>query len=141
MEHIPKDIEKYLVKDEIVEKRFNLKEGCAVFATNKRLFIKKGNLVRDIDYSHISSIEFKAQRSWVALVAGILLVVLSFISEQWVGDFRWILLIVGIALFIVGFRRNEKIALAVVGLAEERKLSGKSSELDALFKLIREKRV
>jgi len=140
MEDIPKDIEKYLVKDEIVEKRFNLK-GCTVFATNKRLFIKKGNLVRDIDYGHISSIEFEAQRSRVALVAGILLVVLSFISEQWVGDFRWILLIVGIALFIVGFKRNEKITLAVVGLAEEQELSGERSKLDALFKLIREKRV
>ena len=141
MEDIPRDIEKYLVKDEIVERRFNLKEGNTVFATNKRLFIKKGNLVRDIDYSHISSIEFKAQRSRVALVAGILFVMLSFISEQWVGDFRWILLIVGIALFIVGFKRNEKITLAVVGLAEEQELSGERSKLDALFKLIREKRV
>ena len=139
MEGIPKDIEKYLVSDEIVEKRFDLK-GCIVCASNKRLFIKKGNLVRDIDYNHISSIEFKTQRSWGPVVGGICLVVLGLISMQWLDSLGWILLVVGVVLVIAGLVRSEKVELAVVGLTIPLKLLGQRSDLDSLFRLVREKR-
>ena len=48
MESIPKDIEKYLVRNEIIEKHFHLRKrfdlrGDNVDASNKRLFIKKRN--------------------------------------------------------------------------------------------------
>ena len=139
MEHIPEDIEKYLVKDEIVEKCFNL-SGCNVYASNKRLFIKRGNIVRDIDYGHISSIEFKAQRSWGAVGGGIFSIVLGLILVRWFGGPGYIPVIIGVVLVIAGLVRGEEIELAVVGLAIPLKLSGQRSALDSLFKLVREKR-
>jgi len=39
---ISKDIEKYLVKDKVVEKKFRLK-GQTAYASTNRLFIKKGS--------------------------------------------------------------------------------------------------
>ena len=140
MEDIPKDIEKYLVKDEIVEKRFDLK-GCIVCASNKRLFIKKGNTVRDLDYSHISSIEFKRKRSWGPVVGGFFLFVLGLISLQFLAALGWILLLFGVILVIAGLVPSEEVEMAVVGLSMPVKLSGERTKLDSLFKLIREKRV
>ena len=42
----PKVIEKYLVRDEIIERQFNLQNRTA-YASTRRLFIKKGNTVLD----------------------------------------------------------------------------------------------
>ena len=139
MENIPKDIEKYLVKDEFIEERFDLK-GCVVCASSRRLFIKKGNIVRDVDYSHISSIEYRSKRNWIMLIFGILIAGISFIIKE-ISDFWWALLIIGFMIFLFGLIKKEDVELAVVGLSNPLKLSGQRSELDSLFKLIREKRV
>ena len=61
---IPKEIDRYIVKDELLEKQFSLSgifeiKGTNVYATNKRLFVKRGNTIRDISYDHISSIMMK----------------------------------------------------------------------------------
>ena len=60
MEQIPEDIEKYLAEDEIIEKSFKLRDRT-VYASSKRLLIKKGDVIRDFDYGHISNIEFKKE--------------------------------------------------------------------------------
>lgn len=145
MENMPKDIEKYLTRDEIVEKHFNLK-GCKVYASNKRLFLKKRNTVRDIDYNHISSIEFKTQRIWVLVLGGIFLILVALIDMQLfnlgLSDYSWILLVLGLVLSTAGFLiKKERVVLTVVGLSEGIPLRGQREELDSLFKLIREKRV
>ncbi|GAG96828.1 unnamed protein product, partial [marine sediment metagenome] len=67
MINIPKDVEKYLVKDEIVDKQFQLKDRN-VFTSTNRMFIKKGNTVRDISYAHISSIESQVKRKWLIII-------------------------------------------------------------------------
>ena len=151
MELVPKEIEKYLVKDEIIEKRFNLR-GCTVYASNKRLLmlIKKGNVVRDFDYSHISSIEYKKERQFVLILGGIFFIILAIGGTQfsdildinWSGSLVWVLTLLGVIMLIRGLVPIEKVELAIVGLTYPLKLPpGEKSELDSLFKLIREKRI
>ena len=139
MEDIPKDIEKYLVKDEIIEISFKL-HGCSVYASDRRLFLKKGNTVRDFSYSHISSIEFKKYRSFGPMVGGIFLTIFGFIVVVSVNAAGWIGVILGLAIFVAGFVPTNQVELTVVGLALPIKLSGDMVALDSLFKLIREKR-
>jgi hypothetical protein len=60
MIYIPKDVDKYLLRDEIVDKQFDLKDQT-MFTSTKRLFIEKGNTVRLLDFPrfdgyHISKI-------------------------------------------------------------------------------------
>jgi len=57
---IPKEIKKYLVRDEVVEEKVRFK-GQTAYASTNALFIKKGSTVRDISYSHISSNELKSK--------------------------------------------------------------------------------
>ena len=66
MIEILKDIAKYLVRDEIVDKQFDLKDQT-MFTSTRRLLIKKSNTVRDISYAHISGMELKSIPSWSVL--------------------------------------------------------------------------
>ncbi|MCK4387798.1 MAG: hypothetical protein KAW00_03405 [Dehalococcoidia bacterium] len=145
---IPEEIEKYLVKDEIIEKEFSLRgrfalSGDKVYATNKRLFIIKGNSIRDIDYNHISSIGLKQERSVGAVVVGSISLAAGVIVRclelgYW---WAWVLVGLGLMMFILGLIRTQFVELFVVGLPRAYRLSGYRSGLDALFRIVREKKV
>lgn len=152
---IPKDIEKYLVRDEVVEKRFTLKEHN-VFTSKNRLFIKQGNTVRDISYAHISSIELQVKRNWSIIFIGILLIAYTFYVQQdnppsWTfigppgrlmhSEIWWFFIILGVFLITLGFlRKTPSIKLSVAGVSEKQVLSGDKDTIDALFRLINERR-
>ena len=143
---IPKEIEKYLVRDEIVEKEFYLRgrfalTSCKLYASNKRLFIKQGNSIRDIDYAHVSSIELKQERSLPGLVLGLIFSAIGATVIWFELTFGWALVACGIILFLLGLTTTQSISIGVVGLTYPLKLSGHRSELDSLFKLVREKRI
>ena len=147
--NVPKEIEKYILKDEFVEKEFHLKKGYSLYASNRRLFIKKGNMIRDIDYPHISSIELKENRNKLYIILGLLLIalgafvlwnisnMLSF-TNQFIG---WLLIVEGGLMFAFGLYKRQNIVLCVVGVAMPIPLEGNRQELDSLFRLVREKRV
>jgi hypothetical protein len=143
---VPRDIEKYLVRDEIVEKEYYLRRrlsltGHKVYASNRRLFIKRRNFVRDVDYGHISSIELKEERDWVAVALGVGMCAIGGVLRWAEWSPWWALGIFGVALVILGLMKTQSIELAVVGLSYALKMSGHRSELDSLFRLVREKRV
>ena len=137
---IPKDIEKYLVRDEVVEKRFKLK-GLTAYASTNRIFFKKGNTVRDISYVHISSIAFKSSPQWSVIIVGILSGVVGYFLQQ-ASTLGWALIFVGVVIIIGGyFLKSQQVELNVVGMSKTWKLSGQGETLDSLFRLIRERRV
>lgn len=137
---IPKDIEKYLIKDEIVEKKFRLK-GQTAYASTNRLFFKKGGTVRDISYAHISSIEFKSRPQWLIVLVGILAGIVGYFLQQ-DNSLGWALIFAGVILIIGGFFwKSQQVELSVVGMAEPWKISGQRDTLDSLFRLVRERRV
>ncbi len=154
---IPKEIEKYLVKDEIVDKQFELKDHN-VFTSTYRMFIKGGNTVRDISYTHISSIELQVKRKWLIIIIGIVLIAGTFYVRQfdppsWAigapgrlmyghGSFGgWFYYILGVVLIIIGFiRKTLSIKFSVAGIPEEQVLLGDKDTLDALFRLVNERR-
>ncbi len=165
MIYVPKDVKQYLIRDEIVDKQFDLKDQT-VFTSTNRLFIKKGNTVRDISYAHISSIESQARRKWLTVFIGILLIVINYLSlsylliifphgPEWrlihsgyvLLDFLGMIIlnfwgIIGFFLLIFGFfRKTQRIKFSVVGMSREQKLSGNKDTLDALFRLVSQRRV
>jgi len=126
---IPKEVEKYLVTDEIIEKEFYLRgrfalTGCKVYASNKRLFIVQSNSIKDIDYNHISSIELKHEGSLPVAVIGLMclassVILLSLGLTFWWG---WALGTCGILLLILGLIRTQFISMVVVGRTNPEKL-------------------
>ncbi len=147
MEQIPEDIEKWLAEDEIIEKSFKLRDRT-VYASGKRLLMKKGDVIRDFDYGHISNIEFKKERGLGPLYSGIFLIIgVGFLSRIGVLDVQLsapigvFFLLLGLFLIITVFTRGEIVELTVAGLALPLKLKGEKSELDSLFEFIKEKRI
>lgn len=143
---IPKEIEKHLVRDEIIEEEFNLRgrfalSGYKVYASNKRLLIIRGNSIQDIDYKHVSSIELKQESSVAAVVVGLMSLAAGVILRcldlgSW---WAWVLVGLGLMLFIVGLIRTQFVELFVTGLPHAYRLSGHRSGLDAVFKIVRQK--
>jgi len=145
----PNSIAKYLVADEIIEKDFRLNGGKSLYASNKRLFIKKGNMVRDIDYQHISSIQIIQKRKWIIAVFGIILFIIGCVALAdttdsiipFINDYiAWALLPFGLILVVAGWMKKQFVNLTVVGFTVSEKLESNLSNLEDIFKLIREKR-
>ena len=137
---IPKDIEKYLVRDEVVEKKFSLR-GQTAYASTNRIFFKKGSTVRDISYTHISSIEFKSNPNWLVVFIGILAVIVGYFL-QLDNTLGWALIFAGVVLMIGGLVwKSQHVEMNVVGMSEPWKFSGHRDTLDSLFRLVRERRV
>ena len=137
---IPKNVEKYLVRDEVIEKKFNLR-GQTAYASSSRIFFIRGSTVRDIGYTHISSIELKSQPYWLFVLVGVLAVIAGFFVQQ-DNALGWALVFAGVVLMIGGLVwKNQHVELSVVGMSEPWKLSGHKDTLDSLFRLIRERRV
>jgi hypothetical protein len=143
---VPKDIEKYLVKNETIEKEFKLRglfglTGPKVYASNKRLFIKQGDSIRDIDYNHVSSIALKQARNLLVIFLGLIFLAGSAVVLWMELSIGWVLVAVGIILFILGLIKTKSLEISVVGLLHPQKLSGYLTDLDSLFKIIREKNI
>ena len=156
MIEIPEDVTKYLVKDEIVDKRFDLNQQT-VFTSAKRLFIKRGSTVKDFSYSHVSDVELKIERKWWLFYAGVAIIVGSFLirlfdTPSWADNFPasrlmysygvpWFYYILGLILGIVGYlSKTLSIKLSVAGLSEDQILSGNKVTLNSLFQLLNERR-
>ncbi|MFC1978126.1 hypothetical protein ACFLWS_07710 [Chloroflexota bacterium] len=137
---IPKDIQKYLVSDEVVEREFKLTRKT-VYASTNRMFIKKGRNVKDISYAHISSIEYDSKRQlWVSLV-GIIVGIAGYFWQQ-SDALGWALIFAGIALLIIGFIwKSQTVNITVSGVSDPEPLKGSGETLDSLFRLVRERRV
>jgi hypothetical protein len=145
---IGKEIEKYLARDEVIEEEFYLRgrfalSGYKVYASNKRLFIIRGNSIQDIDHNHISSIELKQEGSLPAVVVGLIslaagVVVLCLGLRDW---WTWALVGLGLLVFILGLRRTQFVELFVAGCPRAMRLSGYRSGLDSLFRIVRERRL
>jgi len=142
------ELGKYLTKDEIIEREFNL-PNCKVWATNKRLFIKKGRKIQDLDCNHISSVGFSQKRYYYLIALGFFLLILGcifspnglvFIPE--VGKVIAIMLyLAGIICLVLGvFLKKEFLELVVLGFNTPIKFEGHKQDLDHLLKIIREKR-
>ena len=110
---VPKEIEKYLIRDEAVEKEFKLDKQWTAYASTRRMFLKKRSTVRDVDYNHISSIQFTSNPNWVFVLAGILSAAVGYFLQQhsalgWALIFAGILLIIGIVLTFSIHRQPRK---------------------------------
>jgi len=145
MELVPREIEKYLTRDEAFERQYNLRDAT-VYILNKRLLIKKGHLIRDIDYSHIKSIKYEQERRVIALFSGIVLLILAVVVTQFFG-IGWLdppglgLVSIGIVMSIVGLVPRERVELKITGQSVPLKLRAMDKiELDSLFKLIMERK-
>jgi hypothetical protein len=153
---IPEDIAKYLIKDEIIDRQFDLKEQI-VFTSTKRMFIKRGNFIRDIGYDHISSIELQEKRKWWLFYIGVVIILCSFLIRQfpspsWASYFPesrlmysdsqpWFYYAVGVVLAIVGFRsKTLNVELKIVGASQEQILSGGKAVLYDLLQVTNERR-
>jgi hypothetical protein len=161
MNNIPKDVEKYLVKDEIVDKQFYL-NNCSIFTSKNRMYIKKGNTVKDISYAHISSVESQLQRKWSIITIGILLIVVTFLLRQ-VGSPDWVRfgplgrlmygeggvwfyysigVFFGVFSIVVGYIwKTMSIKLSVSGVSEEQVIRAEKQTLDILLRLVNERRL
>jgi len=149
-----KETEGYLARGEVIEREFNVRGrfalgGYKVYATNKRLFIIRENSIKDIDYNHIASIELKDEMSWPAIVVGLVFLVAGFVVMflgfgQWrmltLEWWTWALMAVGLVVLILGLVRTQFVKVVVAGVADVEILSGYRSGLDALFRIVREKR-
>src|SRR4030042_2703589 len=143
---IPKEIEKNLATDEVIEKEFHLRgrfglSGDKVYASSKRLFIVKEGSIKDIEYSHISRIESSQGASVPAVVLGLLCIAAGVTVRFLVATYwwAWVLVGLGLILFILGLIRTQRIELFAAGLRRPEILSGHRSGLDSLFRLVREK--
>ena len=142
VEIIPPELEKYLTKDEIVEQEFKLSD-CKVWATNKRVLIKTGRRIQDIDYNHISSIGFERKTYHKLIGMGVIFFIATWILSELGApeEIITVLCLPGIICIILGVcLRKEWLELIVLGYKEPIKFKGSRQDLDQLFRIIREKR-
>lgn len=131
---IPKDITGYLTSGEKIEKVFKLK-NCQVFASNKRLYRKEGRNVKDAAYEHISSLDFRPKRHFWLIAVGIFLMFLAFRSGFVLFFF------IAIILIVLGiFLKSERLYATLIGESEKLDFKGSRSNLDSLFKIVRERK-
>ncbi|MFC2038335.1 hypothetical protein ACFLUG_00990 [Chloroflexota bacterium] len=147
----PKDIKKYLARDEFIEQVFDLK-GMTAYASENRIFFKKnkkflfidigiGGTVRDINYAHISSIEYQSKIKRKIIITGLLVAIAGFLW-QLIDTLGWALLLAGIILIIYGiWKKSISVELTVVGMTKPWPLLGGKEDLDAIFRFIGERRV
>lgn len=139
---IPKEIKKYLAKDEFVERRFNLK-GCRVYATSKRLLELAGRSVRDYDYNHISSISYTSKRNWWLIILGVIVLIAGIYFGSEIDEtIIWVSIGFGSLLIILGaLRKSERVEVSVIGVPETVKYRGRREDLDSLLQIVRQKRL
>lgn len=152
---IPKEISSYLTKDETIEKSFQSinynNVNVRVYATNKRIYLVSANgmgsfSVEDIGYEHISKLQFVSRIYWELLLLGLFPLLLGFTflaSGLEVANIIFsIIMFGGVAVCVYFFLnyRPHHLSIYVSGLNNPMVLTGNKTELDALFKIVREKR-
>ena len=136
MINTPYGIVQCLIKDEVIERQFKLK-GLTAYASTHRLFIQKGNTIRDISYTRIASIEFKSRPNWAAILVGILAGVVG-IYWQLFNALGWALIFAGVVLVIGGFVwKEQQVELRIIGMTLPWKLSGQRDTLDSLIRFVK----
>ena len=131
----------------MVDKTYAL-NGYDIHATNKRLFVSSfnGRYVADFDYNHISSLVFNIKRYYWLVVVGIMVLVASlyfFSPPTRLNDnpIIWAGIAAGIASIALGIlKRKEYMRIFVIGVSDRVEFSGKRSNLDDLFRTIRQKK-
>jgi len=131
----------------VVDKTYAL-NGYDIHATNKRLFVSSfnGRYVADFDYNHISSLVFNIKRYYWLVVVGIMVLVASlyfFSPPTRLNDnpIIWAGIAAGIASIALGIlKRKEYMRIFVIGVSDRVEFSGKRSNLDDLFRTIRQKK-
>ena len=119
MSIVPREIEKYLIKDEFFEGLYNFRDG-AVYITDKRLLIKRGDVISPFAYSRIKGIRHKKCRRSVMLFSGILLIMIAIGAMQGLNLLWWDPpvsgpMLLGVSIFIAGFVSQKRIELLVTG--------------------------
>jgi len=119
MNIVPREIEKYLIKGEIFERIYKLRDGT-VYVTDKRLLIEQGDIISPFAYSHIKNIRHKKCRRCVMLFGGILLIIIAIGVMQILNLLWWNppvsgLILAGVLIFIAGFVSQKRIELLVTG--------------------------
>lgn len=128
------DIARYLVPDEKILEEWTDKNR-KIYATNKRVLIKKGRQVSDYSYSHISSIDYESKIRGGRIIGGIVLIILGiimFINGPVGIVIGFLLIIIAIILFLTSFTR--KTMVYVIG-RDPIELSGK---MESLLRWIRQ---
>ena len=152
----PVDLGKYLLSGEVVDRHFRLTDQT-VHASKNRLFLAKGNRVRDISYTHISSVELETKPTWLFVIAGIVIAAMTFVAMTFVPwnestPLGRIFLrddplftvgppLFGISLIAIGFiLKNHYIKLNVAGMSETLVLRGDKDTTNALLRLVNQRR-
>ncbi len=147
-------IEEYMVDGEKIETILRLR-NMKMSVSNMRLFIDRGTSIRDVVYSHISSIayRYKGWNPWM-VVTGALVGVSSIVLRTYVDFFdeferEWttlltILFLGGVILVMLGLiYKEEFMEIDVVGMNRPitigNKGFGRVSGIEHLFRIVREK--
>ena len=144
------NIEDYLIEGENLENKFDLENeygsSIDVYVSNKRLFVKEGNNIRDVNYDHISSIQFGNENYFWALVLGGISLLMTIglyteIARIITGEIVLVLIIVEISLIIIGItQKSEFLEITIIGLSKPLIFTGNMTGLDSLFRTVRKKR-
>ena len=161
MINVPKDVKRYLVKHEKIDEHLCLKD-TDVFTTSHKMFIKKGDTVRKINFAHISRIESFVTRNWLIISIGIVVIVGTFFLRafeppSWASSYPWTRLlygygdsdgggwtyyILGLVLITLGIiSKTPRVKLCVEDPFDELVFSGHKPTLDKLFQLVNERSV
>ena len=135
------EIEKYLTSGEVIERVFNLAD-CTVYATPKRIFVKRGRRIEDYSYSHISSIGYEYEHYYSYIVYGIAMLFLGLIFGHISRIIAAVLFIAGIITIAIAiWAKSECVVMRVAEISEPVIFRGSRDELDSLLRIIRERRV
>jgi len=162
---IPSDIASYLTPDEKV--LMIRKAKWEIYATNKRLILKKGGLfgkeIIEASYRHISSIEYGRRISLRWIVAGIcvavfgtlgLLITLNFMFGNIVGWLTWygsdfrdqlqnlfsLPIICGAILILIGVALSLRPPVFTIHIVGRKPIILKGKKLEELIKVVRQYR-
>ncbi|MCP4609021.1 MAG: zinc ribbon domain-containing protein [Planctomycetes bacterium] len=138
---VPRSIKDILVINETVDRVFYL-EGLHVYATNKRLIVKRDKTTQDFDYTHISSVTHSETTPSKLLTIGIIMIVVGIVSVIAGYQIGGIGIIVGLVFLIACyFGRREQIEAVVIGLKEPQVFEGNKDDLRSLLRIMRQMRM
>jgi hypothetical protein len=148
---VPQKVLDVLISGEMIEDIYAL-SGRNVYATNKRIIETNGNAIRDYDYTHISSIRYEKLNNWSLLIAGLICIIFAVIIWKInnIFDFHMgnvVPIVIGIlgtvgviSIILFFFYKTYLIELNVVGIQNIIHYSGDNKKLQALLKVIRDKK-
>ena len=143
---IPKQVEKQLGKDEVIEKEFKLRKrfslnNYSIYASNSQLFMEENNGVINIPYKSISSINLKHERRGYLIILGILHSLTGALIFWTRGEGYSLLMIpVGLLMIYSGYSQVQHIELNIAGRLKPLKIKGQTEKLDSLLGLIMRRR-